>query len=272
MVWSKKFKHTLPFCFIILISMLNLHAHCQDIEYTPEAPQEQGSIETNETISEEVEKTADTRTSLWSDEQWKKAKEGIDYKKPEEEKEEEEEEKEEKEETSNDNSTNIGEWLKTLFTSPAGKIVAISVIIGLLVFLLVRLLLNRTSDKKVNAIPTDVYLWQNEDDIPEETDMERHLREALESGNYKIAVRILYLIVIRQLHENNFIKWKKDKTNRDYLNEMRQRDDYRNFREVTHIYEVVWYGDYDLSTAEFEKIQSVFSAYKNRINGNAEKI
>lgn len=273
MVLNKKYKYAPTFLFMVMHMFMCLHMNTQDLEYSPELNDAATATEVNPPDASEAENNTETRTTLWSDEQWQKAKEGIEYTKPEEakEKEEEEEEEEEKELNSKD-SWNISEWLTAIFTSPTGKLIAILVIIGLLVFLLIRLIVNRTSDKKVSDIPTDVYIWQNEEDIPEETDMERHLREALESGNYKIAVRILYLIVIRQLHENKIIIWKKDKTNRDYLNEMRQRSDYKNFREVTHIYEVVWYGDFDINVTEFEKIQSVFSSYKNRINGNTEKI
>jgi hypothetical protein len=53
-----------------------------------------------------------------------------------------------------------------------------------------------------------------------ESDLDRHIREALQQNNYTLAIRLYYLAVIKALSLNKWIKWKRDKTNRDYLREM----------------------------------------------------
>ncbi len=97
--------------------------------------------------------------------------------------------------------------------------------------------------------------FDNLDDYLHETDLERFLREALAQGNDPLAVRLYYLQIIKSLSEKNAIKWSREKTNRDYLREMRGHQSAGQFREATLIYERVWYGNQTLSAAEFATLE-----------------
>ena len=48
-----------------------------------------------------------------------------------------------------------------------------------------------------------------------------------------------------------WIKWKKDKTNRDYIRELSTTDWHSNFRSVTIMFEKVWYGKKELGGMDF---------------------
>lgn len=95
----------------------------------------------------------------------------------------------------------------------------------------------------------------NLDDYLHETDLDRFLREALAQGNYALAVRLYYLQIIKNLSEQNAIKWSREKTNRDYLREMRGHRLAEPFREVTRIYERVWYGNQTLTAGEYAALE-----------------
>ncbi len=210
---------------------------------------------------------------VWNDQQWEKAKEGVDYrdsstKKKEEEKKEEEKPIDEDSNSDNDESDfNLGD----LFLSPLGKVLCILLIIIILAATIALLMNNsgKMRDKKVEL--AQLSALDNIEELPEESDLERFLRLALEAGDYKTAVRILYLSSIQRMHEIRFIIWKKDKTNRDYLNEMRGRKAYTQFRDITLAYEIVWYGDTSINDKEYSRLQEVFAGYKNNLNGSEEK-
>lgn len=95
----------------------------------------------------------------------------------------------------------------------------------------------------------------NLDDYLHESDLDRFLREALAQGNYPLAVRLYYLQIIKNLSEKNAIRWSREKTNRDYLREMRGHPAAEQFREATRIYERVWYGNQSLSAGEFAALE-----------------
>jgi Domain of unknown function (DUF4129) len=65
----------------------------------------------------------------------------------------------------------------------------------------------------------------------------------------------------------NLIAWKKDKTNRDYLNEIRGRNNYNDFRQLTLVYEIVWYGDTPVKQEEFSNVHRLFNTFKSNLNG-----
>jgi hypothetical protein len=109
---------------------------------------------------------------------------------------------------------------------------------------------NRLIDRDGVEITLD-----NLDEYLHETDLDRFLREALAQGNYALAVRLYYLQIIKSLSEKNAIKWSREKTNRDYLREMRGHPLAEQFREATRIYERVWYGNQPLSAGEYEELE-----------------
>ena len=98
-----------------------------------------------------------------------------------------------------------------------------------------------------------------------ETDLERFLREALAQQNYPLAVRIYYLQIIKDLSQNGAIQWSKEKTNRDYLGEMRVHSLAQPFREATRAFEYTWYGNTPLSRADFDRLEPAFKSLLARI-------
>lgn len=101
-----------------------------------------------------------------------------------------------------------------------------------------------------------------------ETDLQYLLREALEKGDYKLAVRVYYLEILKQLSLKNLIKWQRDKTNSEYLREMRKQAHFKDFRHVTRIFERVWYGDTKIEQDIFQQISPEFEVYLKRVSSN----
>ena len=104
---------------------------------------------------------------------------------------------------------------------------------------------------KMMSMPSNRRLPSNEhqitpDDLESrihETDLEKHLRDALARGEYNLAVRIHYLQIIRALSEKKYIRWSKEKTNREYLRELRNTKMEEPVRNITGVYERIWYGN-----------------------------
>jgi hypothetical protein len=105
----------------------------------------------------------------------------------------------------------------------------------------------------------------NLDDYIHETDLDRFLREALAAGNFALAIRVYYLQTIKTLSEKKAIRWSREKTNRDYLTEMKAHPAQPLFRQITRRYERVWYGNQDLSASEFAQIEPDFKLFLGRI-------
>lgn len=100
----------------------------------------------------------------------------------------------------------------------------------------------------------------------DELDIESLLRDALAAGDFRLAVRIHYLLLLKKLNEAGFIVWKKDKTNRDYLTELYGREScYDDVRNLTLVYELVWYGNRSVSQDSFQRLSGDFESVNRQI-------
>ncbi|MEO0779887.1 MAG: DUF4129 domain-containing protein, partial [Bacteroidota bacterium] len=77
-------------------------------------------------------------------------------------------------------------------------------------------------------------------------------------GDYRLAARLYYLAIIKELSLHEAIQWKRDKTNRDYLRELVGHPLRDEFRALTLVFERIWYGDRALEEADFPLLQARF--------------
>ena len=55
----------------------------------------------------------------------------------------------------------------------------------------------------------------------DEANLDDFILEALNTQDYRLAVRLYYLKILQSLKRKEIIEWKKDKTNKDYLKELK---------------------------------------------------
>jgi hypothetical protein len=94
-----------------------------------------------------------------------------------------------------------------------------AVLIGALLFIVLKILgLNPfTNENKELKIQVNI---ENIEEHLNLADISPYLYESLKNKNYKLAIRLYYLMIIQKLDLKEKIKWKKHKTNRNYLQEM----------------------------------------------------
>lgn len=94
----------------------------------------------------------------------------------------------------------------------------------------------------------------------EKADVESFLDKALREKDYRLAVRLYYLAIIKKLSLAGAIKWQKDKTNGHYTKEMRRagHPKLKEFRNVTRIFEYVWYSDAQFDEGKFQEVRTDF--------------
>lgn len=147
------------------------------------------------------------------------------------------------------------------------KIIVYALAFGLIGFILYAILKNvslKTSGKVEGTASPDAS--GSVEDI-RELEIDRLLREALNVGDYRLAIRIYFLGLLKKLDENGSITWKKDKTNNEYLRELFRKTNYFDeVKNLTMAYEKVWYGDHSLSAQSYQEIIGAFKAVDKKIN------
>ena len=95
-------------------------------------------------------------------------------------------------------------------------------------------------------------------------------------GDMRLFVRYHYLHILKELDEKNYISWHKDKTNRDYLREIRSANIRTQFQQQTVIFDYVWYGKFILSQDQVQGVKAGFQrlteSIQNEQKGNANEI
>lgn len=141
--------------------------------------------------------------------------------------------------------------------------VAILLLIGAIIYYLAKNAMQREPALQKTAGDSLLYANPHIDEINED-DIERLLREALERGDFRAAIRLYYIRLLKSLHSSGYITWKKDKTNRDYATELSAVPFTRDFRKLMVAYEIIWYGERTPSAEEFKKLQGNFSELQNQ--------
>lgn len=131
--------------------------------------------------------------------------------------------------------------------------------IGLFGYLVYRLFLSNSSFLSRNRknVAADITVAQEE----AISDPDSLLQHAIKSGNYRLAVRYLYLESLKRLSEKKFIEINTNKTNYEYVTEVRRHKFANEFASLTLQYEYVWYGEYPVDERLFVQIQSGFTQF-----------
>jgi len=147
------------------------------------------------------------------------------------------------------------------------KIVLFMIIFAAVIILVYLWLKNRRPSGK--SVLRDVENDWNPEVITK-TELELRLEEALSKEDYREGIRIYFTFILKELIRKNWIHWKKDKTNHHYVLEMSSRPKAEIFRECVRIYDLVWYGEYEIGKQVYETLQSTLLNYYRSVESSHE--
>ena len=97
------------------------------------------------------------------------------------------------------------------------------------------------------------------------------LQRAENAGQFDIAVRLLYIQLLKELQDGSLIKYRRDFSNRDYQNQLRRSTFLADFRDVTADYERYWYGKYPIERLSYRLVYRKFTALNAAIQAATAK-
>ena len=103
---------------------------------------------------------------------------------------------------------------------------------------------------------------ENEDYTPSK--LKEMLRMFRNNGAYREAVRVMFLLYLRELHDQGLIVIRRFKTNYDYYREINSPKEKDRFRKRKRLFDIIWYGHAEPSSDQFREIEK---AFKNRGEG-----
>ncbi len=166
------------------------------------------------------------------------------------------------------------DWLSTLIygnstdESKANLMNIFIWIIGVIGFGIIIWLLTRTeftSFLRGNTKNTAFNFSDVEEDISS-IDFNTRIKKAIDDTDYRLAIRWHYLKQLNTLNETKIIHYEPFKTNIDYGFELAKSLHQQAFTNISRIYDYVWYGKYDITIVDYEKLEQQFKTFEEKIN------
>lgn len=135
-------------------------------------------------------------------------------------------------------------------------------------FILVVWLLTRTqftSFLRGNTKNTTFNFSDLEEDISQ-IDFNTRISKATDVGDYRLAIRWLYLKQLYILNEKKAINYQPYKTNIDYSQELFNTSFIKSFKSISRIYDYVWYGKYPITINDFQIFETEFKQFEQSLN------
>jgi hypothetical protein len=139
------------------------------------------------------------------------------------------------------------------------------IIIGFVVYLIVRAILNKEGMWIFGRASKRISVQDAEAENIHEMDFKELIEATKAAGNYRLALRYYYLWLLKQLSVREIINWHWDKTNSDYLYEIKDSGLRRDFEYLSYIYDHSWYGDFPVDEQAFIKAEKSFKRTLNTI-------
>ncbi|KVV14135.1 DUF4129 domain-containing protein [Flavobacterium sp. TAB 87] len=89
-------------------------------------------------------------------------------------------------------------------------------------------------------------------------DFEKLIQESLQSGHKRISIRYYYLWLLKTMAQHHHIKWDIEKTNTDYLYELKNQAHKEEFGYLSYVYNYIWYGEFEIDENTFVKAEQRF--------------
>ena len=141
--------------------------------------------------------------------------------------------------------------------------VVVLTLIVLLAYLLLKTGKRRNPGIENNAMagPSE---WKEAMNMHAET-METELQLALAAGEYRLAVRFLYLKNLKKLIDGELVIPSPEKTNLQYRTELETAGLSDLFGKNTSVYEMVWYGEAMPDSRQYLQYEPLFRALSEKV-------
>ncbi|WP_415325366.1 DUF4129 domain-containing protein [Chryseobacterium sp. MMS23-Vi53] len=152
------------------------------------------------------------------------------------------------------NSSNFAGILMRLFAI---------LLVGFLLYFIIKYLINNGSlsffgkkNRKVEIRDEELHENIHEINFPET------ILKFEKSGDYRSAVRYQFLFILKKLSDKKLINWNPEKTNKDYVAELKVPHLKNGFYDLSYIFDYVWYGEFNIDEESYLKFKNQYQSFK----------
>lgn len=164
----------------------------------------------------------------------------------------------------------IGKFLSSKAYQNVWQYVVLILIAGVVIYLLMKAeVLGFLFPKRAQSGQLD---YENLAEDIHAIDFNTAVDEAVSQRNYRLAVRLLYLQTLKRLTDADRIRYKPEKTNRQYVYELGNSPLQADFEGLTRQFEFIWYGDFPVDEVQFGAIHQQFLSFNRPLVSQQQPI
>lgn len=148
------------------------------------------------------------------------------------------------------------------FTGVLVRLFAI-ILVGFLLYFIIKYILGKDGNfifgkknKKLDLNVEELHENIHEINFPESIAKFEHTRD------YRSAVRYQFLFILKKLSDKKLINWNPEKTNKDYVAELKAPHLKSEFSDLSYIFDYVWYGEFNIEEQSYQKFKNKYQAFK----------
>lgn len=145
------------------------------------------------------------------------------------------------------------------------KVLPWMIVVGLLVFIVWVFYKLNPGARFFKSPEAPEVFFTEEEEIVKRKDIKKLISKALEAGDFRLAIRYYYLLILKKLTDAEVIDYEFDKTNSDYISEIQEENIQIQFIKVTTLYDYTWYGSFDVTRENYEKAERTFQKLETLI-------
>ena len=101
----------------------------------------------------------------------------------------------------------------------------------------------------------------NTEQLIQSADFEQLISEIEKQGDTRQSIRLYYLWLLKDLKDHELIVWLPEKTNTDYLYELKEETLRKMFSYLSYLYNCIWYGEFSIGDKEYTSAKKAFLLY-----------
>lgn len=114
---------------------------------------------------------------------------------------------------------------------------------------------SRIADEEMDAEASDIFT----------INYQKEIDKAVGMNNYRLAVRLMFLRLLRNLSDKNIIQYKQDSTNWDYMMQLHSTGMSPGFSRLARNYEYSWYGQFEIDKEKYSIIKNEFENFERKL-------
>jgi hypothetical protein len=137
------------------------------------------------------------------------------------------------------------------------------VVVGFLLYFIVKYLLGKNGsfifgkkNKKLDISEKELHENIHEINFPES------IAQFENNGEYRSAIRYQFLYILKKLSDKKIIVWNPEKTNKDYVAELKDQHLKNEFSKLSYIFDYVWYGEFGIDKEGYSRFKQQYQSFK----------